>query len=80
MYSSKLFSILENELIDYADDPTLFSVVASQGVRVTVTESLNREPGKVSEQCAFWWMKLKASKTMTLIVSWSSPVTPTNYW
>ena len=35
LYTSELFSMLENELIGYADDYTL-SVVPSPGVRVTV--------------------------------------------
>ena len=36
LYTSELFSILENKLIGYADDPTLISVVPSPGVRVAV--------------------------------------------
>ena len=35
----KLFSILENNLIGYADDSTLIAVVPSPGFRVTVTSS-----------------------------------------
>ena len=45
----KLFSILENKLIGYADDFILLAVVSSPGVRVTVAESLIRDLGKVSE-------------------------------
>ena len=41
-YKSKLFSILENKLIGYADDSTFIAVVKSPGVRVTVAESLIR--------------------------------------
>ena len=33
-YTSELFSILENELIGYADDSTLIAVVPSPGGRV----------------------------------------------
>ena len=36
LYTSDLFSILENKLIGYADDSTLIAVVPSPGVRVTV--------------------------------------------
>ena len=46
MYTSELFSILENKLIGYANDSTL-SVVPSPCVRVKVAESLNRDLGKV---------------------------------
>ena len=36
LYTSKLFSILENKLIGYADDFTFMAVVPSPGVRVAV--------------------------------------------
>ena len=50
LYTSELFSILENKLIGYADDSTLIAVVPSPGVRVTaVAESLVRNLGRVSE-------------------------------
>ena len=44
LYTSELFSILENKLIGYADDSTL-SVVPSPGVWVTVAEQMNRDLG-----------------------------------
>ena len=34
LYTSELFSILENKLIGYADDSTLMAVVPSPGARV----------------------------------------------
>ena len=40
LYTSELFSILDNKLIVYADDSTLMAVVPSPGIRVTVAESL----------------------------------------
>ena len=51
LYTSGLFSILENKLICYADYSTLMAVVPSPGVRVTVTESLIRDIGRVSKWC-----------------------------
>ena len=45
LYTSELFSILENKLIDYADDSTLVVVVPSPVVRVAVAESLIRDLG-----------------------------------
>ena len=69
LYTSELFSILENKLIGYADDYTLIAVVPSPGVRVTVAESLSRDLVKVSEWCDLWGMKLNVSKTKTMIVS-----------
>ena len=38
LYTSELFSFIENKLICYADDSTLIAVVPSPGVRVTVAE------------------------------------------
>ena len=72
LYTSELFSILENKLIGYADDSTL--IVPSSGVKVTVAESLSRDLLKVSEWSDLWGMKLDASKTKTMIVSRSSTV------
>ena len=55
---------------------TLMAVVPSPGVRVTVAESLIRDLGRVSEWRAIWKMKLKASKTKTMIVSMSRTMHP----
>ena len=49
LYTLKLFSILENKLIGYADDSTLMAVVPSPGARVTVAVSLNRDLVRVNE-------------------------------
>ena len=76
LYTSVLFSILENKLIGYADDSNWMAVVPSPGVRVAVAESLIRDIGRVSEWCDLWAMKLNASKTMTMIVSRSRTVHP----
>ena len=69
LYNAKLFPILENKLISYADDSTLIAVVPPPGVRVTVAESLIRDLDRVSEWCDLWGMKLTESKTKTLMVS-----------
>ena len=76
LYTSELFSILENMLIGYADDFILIAVVPSPGIRVTVAESLSRDLVKVSEWCDLWGMKLNASTTKTLIVSRSGTMHP----
>ena len=69
LYTSELFSILENKLIGYAYDSTLMAVVSSPGIRVAVAESLIRDLGRVSEWCDLWGMKLNASKTKTMVAS-----------
>ena len=76
LYTSELFSILENEQISYADDSTLMAVVPSPAVRVKVAESLIRDLGRVSEWCDLWGIKLNASKTKTMIVSRSRTMHP----
>ena len=76
LYTSELYSILENKLIGYADDSTLMAVVPLLGVRVTVAESLIRDLGRVSEWCNLWGMKLNATKTKTTIVSRSRTMHP----
>ena len=76
LYTSELFSILENKLIGYADDSTLMAVVPSPGVSVAVAESLIRDLGRVSEWCDLWGMKLNASKTKTMIVAKSRTMHP----
>ena len=76
LYTTELFSILENKLIGYADDSTLMAVVLSPGVRVAVAESLIRNLGRISEWCDLWRMKLNVSKTKTKIVSRSRKMHP----
>ena len=69
LYTSELFSILENKPIGYADNSTLMAIVPSPGIRVAVAESLIHDLGRVSEWCDLWGMKLNVSKTKTMIVS-----------
>ena len=71
LYTSGLFSFLENKLIGYADDSTLIAVVPSAGARVTVAEFLNRDLVRVNAWCDLWGMKLNEGKTKTMIVSMS---------
>ena len=76
LFTSELFSILENKLIEYADDSTLMAVMPSPGVRVAVAESLIRDLGRVSEWCDLRGMKLNANMTKTMIVSRSRTIHP----
>ena len=65
LYTSELFSILDNNLIGDAkyDEYTLLSVVPSPGARVKIVKSLSRALGKVSDRCDLCGMKLNASIT-----------------
>ena len=62
LYTAELFSVVENELCGYSDDSTLVAVVPSTGERVAGSESMNRDPNRVSVWCNLWGMKLNASK------------------
>ena len=76
LYTLKIFSILENKLIGYANDSTSIAVVPFAGVRVTVAESLSRDLVKFSEWCNLWGMNLNASNTKTMIVYRSRTMHP----
>ena len=76
LYTSELFSILDNKLIGCAGDSTLMAVVPSPSIIVSVAELLNRDLNRFSEWCNLWGMKLNASKTMTMIVSRSRTMHP----
>ena len=64
-----MWSNLENELIAYADDTTLYASVNSPSDRVAVADSLNRDLSKIQSWCLRWGMKLNPSKTRSIIVS-----------
>ena len=76
LYTSEIFSSLENKLIGYADDSSLMTVVPSPRVRVVVAESLIRDLGRVSKWSDLWGMKLNDSKTKTIIVARSRTMHP----
>ena len=52
------------------------AVVPSPAIRVAVAESWFSDLGRVSDWCDLWGMKLNASKTKTMIVSWSRTMHP----
>ena len=52
------------------------AIVLSEGVRVTVTESPNRDLGKVSEWCDISGAKFNACKTKKIMVSRSHTMNP----
>ena len=62
----RVFFIMENNMIGYADD-SILSIVPSPGGRVTLAKTLNHDLGNISELCDIWGMKLNASKTKTMI-------------
>ena len=73
LYTSELFSILENKLIGYSDDSTLIAVVPSPGVRVTVAESLSRDLVNVSKWRDLWLVSGVTRTDCYLVVLASIP-------
>ena len=69
LYTTELFSIVENKFYAYADDSSLVAVVASPVERVAIAKTLNRDLNWVSMWCDLWGMKLNTTKTKTMIVS-----------
>ena len=55
---------------------TLMAVVPPPGVRVVVSESLNRDLSWVGEWCNLCGMKLNAGKTKTMMISRSRTMHP----
>ena len=51
LYTSELFSTVENKLYGYADDSTLVAVVPSPGEWVAVSESMNSDLNRVRVWC-----------------------------
>ena len=51
LYTSDMWSGLENRFVAYADDATLFASVPSPHMRPFIAESLNRDLAKISAWC-----------------------------
>ena len=60
---------LENEIISYADDTTLFAEIASPSERTNVANSLNRDLAKILLWCSTWGMKLNPHITHSITIS-----------
>ncbi|MEM8780580.1 MAG: reverse transcriptase family protein, partial [Cyanobacteria bacterium P01_G01_bin.49] len=76
LYTADMWRDIENKLVSYADDTTLYSLINSPRDRVMVADSLNRDLHRISGWCERWGMKLNPSKTQSIIVSRSRTVNP----
>ena len=76
LYTHDMWFGLENMLVSYADDATLLARIPSPNMRSDITESLNRDLGKISTWCNLWSMRLNPNKTQSMIVSRSRTVFP----
>jgi hypothetical protein len=71
-----LFLVVQNHLVNYADDSTLFAVVRSPADRSYVAASLNVDLACISEWCLAWNMKRNPAKTKALTISRSRTPLP----
>ena len=76
LYTQDMWVGLENQLVAYADDATLISVIPKPTDRNRVSESMNRDLAKISDWCNLWGMKLNPNKTQSMIVSRSRTPDP----
>ena len=64
-----MWNDLENKVILYADDTTLYAEVASPSGRINVANSLNRDLFKIQLWFSIWGMKLNSRKTHSITIS-----------
>ena len=69
LFTADMWNNLENKIISYADDTTLYAEVNSPCDRNIVADSLNRDLRNIQSWCSTWGMKLNPSKTHSIIVS-----------
>ena len=74
LYTHDLWFGLENMPVSYADDATPLAHIPPPNMRYDVTESLNRDLGKISTWCNLWDMRLNPNKTQSMIVCRSRTV------
>ena len=68
--------LLQNELVDYADDSTLLCRIPHPRDRSSVAASLNDDLALISEWCSRWGMLVNPSKTRGMLISRSRTVEP----
>ena len=76
LYTADMWLGLENKLMAYADDTTLYSAIRSPRDRLAVANSLNEDLAKIQLWCDRWGMKLNPNKTQSIIVSRLRTVDP----
>ena len=64
-----MWNNLENIIISYADNTTLYAEVASPSEHTNVVNSLHRGLTKIQSWCSTWGMKLNPHKTHLITIS-----------
>ena len=67
---------LENSIVAYADDTTLFSPILSPNHRVLVSESINRDLERIYSWCCTWGMLINPNKSQSVIFGRSRLIQP----
>ena len=67
LYTADMWNDLENKLISYADDTTLYAEIASPSEHTNVANSLNRDLAKIQSWFFTWGMKLILVKHTQLL-------------
>ena len=76
LYTSKLFHIVGNYIVGYADDTTLYAVFPRLLLRPQVMDSLNQDLAAINSWCLKWHMRLSPKKTKPMMVSRSQTIAP----
>ncbi len=69
IFAKDIAENLENTMISYADDCTLFSTITSPRQRLHCAASLQRDLNKLASWAENWKLNFNASKTQSIIIS-----------
>ena len=69
LFINDLKQVVKNEVVMFADDTTLFSVVDSKSSRADVANSLNEDLREIEKWAETWFVKFNATKTQSLLIS-----------
>ena len=76
LFTADMWLGLDNKLVSYADDSTLYACVRSPDLRSAVAESLNNDLFKIQSWCRLWGMTLNPKKSNSILVSRSRTLFP----
>ena len=69
LYTSKLFHIIGNHMVGYADDIMIYAVILRPLSRAQVMESLNQQLAAINSWCLKLHTRLNHKKTKSMGVS-----------
>ena len=75
-YTSKLFRIVGNHIMGYADGAMIYAVLPRPLSRPQVVESLNLDLAATYSWCVKWYMRLNPKKTRSMVVNRSHANAP----